>query len=549
VSVIEIAPPKQSTLFANPNKRVRQTLDGRLSLIKTVALVVSGVSLITIIICLMFGILGGKSILFIILGLAAAEVIICGLVYYLAKPGGSLLKVTLLTYLLTLSLLALFTALQPLLGAGGSVAASFIIIPLTAGALGLTLGEIAINTVLAALALSITYSLQHFTNSIQPQVDLTQYPALDLTFWLLLLVSIAVVFFVFSWRMNNAAQVSETQADLLRDLLVTLNTTTEFGISLSRELTAVTAELNSTSLQQASGAQQQVASVTEVTTSLEELNETANQIAANAEIAAMSANQGVAIANQVKANAELARTSVIQGEEAVEQTTASVERVRNRIELLGQRLLYLTEQNRKVGSIIDIIDEIADETHLLALNASIEAAGSVVSNGTAGHHNIRGERFGVIAQEVKSLADRSRESTEEVREAITEMQGAVAAAVLVAEESKKDTAAALSRSQIAGTVIGKLNQVIAASAASAEQILRAVEEVNVRCEEIKIATGQQRSANQQILSTMRYISDVARENANAVSGISGAVSRVNNRLDELNMVLDKSSQSIQAAGV
>jgi hypothetical protein len=48
---------------------------------------------------------------------------------------------------------------------------------------------------------------------------------------------------------------------------------------------------------------------------------------------------------------------------------------------------------------------------------------------------------------------------------------------------------------------------------------------------------------------MRYISDVARENANAVSGISGAVSRVNTRLDELNMVLDRSSQSIQAAGV
>jgi methyl-accepting chemotaxis protein len=364
-----------------------------------------------------------------------------------------------------------------------------------------------------------------------------------------LLASIAIVFLVFAWRMNNAAEVSENQTDLLRELLVTLNTTTEFGVSLSRDLTGVTAELNSTSLEQASGAQQQVASVTEVTTSLEELNETASQIAANAEIAAMSANQGVTIANEVRENGELAQASVSEGEEAVEQTTTSVERVRNRIELLGQRLLYLTEQTRKVGSIIDIIDDIADETHLLALNASIEAAGSTGSNETAGPLNVRGERFGVIAQEVKNLSDRSRESTEEVREAITEMQGAVAAAVLVAEESKKDTAGALSRSQVAGMVIGKLSQVIAANAASAEQILRTVEEVNVRCEEIKIATGQQRSANQQILSTMRYISEVARDNANAVSGISGAVSRVNTRLDDLNMVLDKSSQSIQAAGI
>jgi methyl-accepting chemotaxis protein len=323
-----------------------------------------------------------------------------------------------------------------------------------------------------------------------------------------------------------------------------LKTTNAFGSTLSRELAGMTADLHVTSRQQATNSQEQVAAVTEVTTSLEELNETANQIASSASAAALSANHTVDIATQVRDTSEQARSTSEEGNQAVDQAITSVERVRNRIELLGQRLLHLTEQTRKVGTIIDIIDEIADETHLLALNASIEAAGSIHTQGGEAYRSLRGDRFGVIAQEVKNLADRSRESTEEVRQAITEMQGAVAAAVLVAEEGKKETSAALSRSQIAGSVIDKLNEIINGNASQAEEILSAVEEVNMRCDEISIATGQQRSANQQILYTMRTVAQVSQESAGAVSVLSDTVSLVNRHVDQLNATLEKTNASM-----
>jgi methyl-accepting chemotaxis protein len=94
----------------------------------------------------------------------------------------------------------------------------------------------------------------------------------------------------------------------------------------------------------------------------------------------------------------------------------------------------------------------------------------------------------------------------------------------------------LSRSEIAGAVIDKLSEVSSGSVAQAEEILTAVEEVNVRCDEISVATSQQRTANQQILITMRGIASVSQENARLISQLSEMAHRVNHQVDELNRV-------------
>ena len=349
----------------------------------------------------------------------------------------------------------------------------------------------------------------------------------------------------FARRLDQARSLAEAQAARLGELLGTLNSSTEVGASLSHQLSNVTNELNITSRQQASSTQEQVAAVTQVTASLEELSETANQIAASAAGAARSAQQTVLVAVAVKESREESLSVADEGTAAVSQTVESVGQVRNRIELMGQRLLNLTEQTRRVGSIIDIIDEITDETHLLALNASIEAAGSIMGSGSAEtsvERSNRGERFGVIAQEIKNLSERSRESTEEVRQAIQEMQGAVAASVLVAEEGKKATSQALLRSQIAGAVINKLNDLIDGSSRRFDEILVASEEVKQRCDEISVATGQQRSANQQIVSTMRGVAQVARESAGIVTELSSKALKVNEQVEQLNAVLANTSE-------
>ncbi|MDB5082034.1 MAG: hypothetical protein JWP00_3958 [Chloroflexi bacterium] len=468
--------------------------------------------------------------------------------FLMARPSASQKRAKFTIYYLIISAMLGLSVYEILLGiytANGALLGMFIFVPLMASAFGLKIREIAGSALTASLLIIGIYCLQELFRLTSPVVIQDDSPLVDLICWLI------VMGLAGFWVSTISVQTYRNQANLvqrmdqLARLTTLLNATNAFGSTLSRELAGMTADLHVTSRQQATNFQEQVAAVTEVTTSLEELNETANQIASSAAAAADSANQTVEIATTVRNASEQARSTSQEGNEAVDQAVASVERVRNRIELLGQRLLHLTEQTRKVGTIIDIIDEIADETHLLALNASIEAAGSIHTQGGENYRSVRGDRFGVIAQEVKNLADRSRESTEEVRQAITEMQGAVAAAVLVAEEGKKETSAALSRSQIAGSVITKLNEIIYNSATQAEEILSAVEEVNIRCDEISIATGQQRSANQQILFTMRTVAQVSQESAGAVSVLSDTVSMVNRQVDQLNATLDKTNQSLR----
>ncbi len=475
--------------------------------------------------------------------------LICSL---MARPGSSVKRINLIAYLILAGCMVALTAYEVLLGVystNGAFLAMFLLMPLLAGVFKLPVRAIIGSAVISAVLVIGAYCVVEIFKLVRPVVLPNQTPLADLICWVIVIGLAGFWVSILSTQAYNAQVNAIQRMEQLSRLTALLNTTNSFGATLSRELAGMTADLHITSRQQATNSQDQVAAVTEVTTSLEELNETANQIAASAAAAAESANQTVDIATAVRNTSEQARSTSQEGNEAVDQAVARVERVRNRIELLGQRLLHLTEQTRKVGTIIDIIDEIADETHLLALNASIEAAGSIHTQGGDSYRSVRGDRFGVIAQEVKNLADRSRESTEEVRQAITEMQGAVAAAVLVAEEGKKETSAALSRSQIAGTVITKLNEIITGNAAQAEEILSAVEEVNIRCDEISIATGQQRSANQQILYTMRTVAQVSQESAGAVSVLSDTVSMVNRQVDQLNATLEKTNQSLQLATI
>jgi methyl-accepting chemotaxis protein len=460
------------------------------------------------------------------------------------------LKSRVAAWYMVISQLVATAILTYLMGSDSPILFTYIWVIILAGLLSLSprsIVAIIVMTLAVGTALMVS---QQVWNLWTPVVYVGRFSWSSTAFWIFgwvaHLIAIGASIMVFANLMARAMAASQAYGEQLSQALGQLRGVTSFGATLSHDLSGVTNELSATSRQQASGSQEQVAAVTQVTASLEELNETANQIAGSADAASSSAERAVTIANEVKNASELAEATATKGNEAVELTVASVERVRNRIELLGQRLLNLTEQTRRVGTIIDLIDEIADETHLLALNASIEAAGGIISedDGGSAKNSSRGERFGVIAQEVKNLADRSREATEEVREAITEMQGAVAAAVLVAEEGKKDTAAALARSEISGQMIDNLNEVIVNSASRATQILLAVEEVKVRCDEISLATGQQRSANQQILMTMRGVAQVSQESAGAVVLLSETVSHVCRKVDELNNVLGKSGLQI-----
>ncbi len=537
-------------LIESSDQRKREALERRLAVMRWVASILAVGTLAGGLLCVASFAIGSENNLITVSGIIIClmATLVYGLSYRLARPGTSPAQAGFACFLLLGTTLIATCVIQLQGGAVSGTLLAFVTVPVMAALLQVGQAGLKVSVGLSGGLLGLFFALEKVFKLYSPVLDTNKTPWIGLASWLIVFAVIGLCLLISNQRFKETITLSEEQAQKLTELLTALNSSTEFGISLSRELSGVTTELDETSREQADSTQEQVAALTEITASLEELNETAGQIAQSASAATISANQTVTIAGEVKEAGELAQAVASEGDEAVTQALSSVGRVRNRIELLGQRLLYLTEQTRKVGVIIDIIDEIADETHLLALNASIEAAGSIIPGADQSSSNmLRGDRFAVIAQEIKNLSDRSREATEEVRGTIQEMQGAVAAAVLVAEEGKKETAGAFSRSQIAGTVIEKLNAVIAASAGRAEQILTATHEVKLRCEEISMATSQQRSASQQILGTMRGVAQISQESAGAVSQLSHTVSRVNQQVAALNSVLNRSSQSARTA--
>ena len=246
-------------------------------------------------------------------------------------------------------------------------------------------------------------------------------------------------------------------------------------VEVGSELAAAAQQLKVASQQQASGATDQASAVTEVSTTIEELGSTASQIAQSSDHVAQAAQQTL--------------ENLSSGQGAVDESIQAMERIRGRVSDVSTRVLSLGERSQQIGEIIDLIDDISDETHLLALNAAIEAAG-------AGEH---GRRFAVVAAEVKSLANRTLAAAKEVKGVIAEIRHATAAAVLAAEEGSKEVERGVELAHRAGQVMDSIVMVAERTAQSAA--------------EIGLATAQQQSASEQVVETMRDIAEVARQTA------------------------------------
>ncbi len=212
---------------------------------------------------------------------------------------------------------------------------------------------------------------------------------------------------------------------------------------------------------QATGAQQQASSVNEITATVDELAHAAEQIATNAE--------------HTLGHAE-------QGNEAFQKSLAGMAIVAQRVEATARQILALGEKSQRIGEISHIITEVAERTHLLAINAAIEAAG-------AGEY---GRRFSVVASHVKELADATRQSSKQVQQLIDEMRNATNSAIMVTEQANKQVETTEQITDSAGTAISEIVQQV---------------------EAITLATQQQRAASVQVVSAMHEVAKVSHQSA------------------------------------
>jgi methyl-accepting chemotaxis protein len=269
----------------------------------------------------------------------------------------------------------------------------------------------------------------------------------------------------------------------------------------SIEVAAAANSVNEIASELASGSSEQAASVVEITAAMEELARTASMIAENATSQAELAQR--------------AEESGNAGKEAVEEAVQGVEEVRKRIAGIASRAEVLGVRSKEIYRVLDLITEIAQETHILSLNAAIEAA-------AAGDH---WRRFSVVAEEVRRLAQRSQESVDSVRNLLDEFASSIRTTVVATEEGTREATRVLERAQAAADAIEALREASGDSARVAR--------------EISLATQQQNAASDEVVLTLKEVSHVVQRMADGLKSFSDTADRLN----RLGLIIQMLAQS------
>ena len=228
-----------------------------------------------------------------------------------------------------------------------------------------------------------------------------------------------------------------------------------------------------------------LASTTQVASSAAETASAVNETTATVEEVKQTTELSVQKARHVSDSAQKSLEVSQQGKKSVEEAVLKMSRIREQMETIADSIVNLSEQSQAIGEIIATVNDLAEQSNLLAVNAAIEAA-------KAGEH---GRGFAVVAQEVKSLAEQSKQATAQVRTILNDIQKATNAAVMATEQGSKAVEAGEKQSVEAGEAISSLADSIAESANAAAQIAATSRQQMVGMDQVALAMENIREAS------------------------------------------------------
>ena len=259
------------------------------------------------------------------------------------------------------------------------------------------------------------------------------------------------------------------------------------GISEAVNLLSSSAsEILAATTQVASGTAENASAISETTTTVEEVRQAAE----------LSSQKAKNVSDSAQRVAQVSQS----GRKAVEDTAAGMLHIREQMESIAQTIVRLSEQGQSIGGIIASVTDIADQSNLLAVNAAIEAT-------RAGE---QGKAFAVVAQEIKSLAEQSKQATTQVRTILNEVQKATSAAVMATEQGSKAVEAGVKQSAQAGEAIRVLAESSNEAVQTATQIVASSQQQVVGMNQIGTAMENVNQAGAETAASMKQAETAAR---------------------------------------
>jgi len=280
-----------------------------------------------------------------------------------------------------------------------------------------------------------------------------------------------------------------TEKDVIGKAFASMVTALRGEMQAIREAVNVIAssasQISASTTELASAASQTASAVSETTSTVEEVKQTAH----------LSTQKAKHVFDSAQRASDVSR----QGRKAVDQAVEGMSFIRSQTDSISESIMKLSERSQAIGEIIASVNDIADQSNLLAVNAAIEAA-------KAGD---QGKGFAVVAQEVKNLAEQSKQATAQVRSILNEIQKAVGEVVMSTEQEIKAVETGMRQTSAAGESFRNLADNIEESAQAATQITASSQQQLVGMDQVVLAITNINQASSQNVAGAKQVETAA----------------------------------------